>query len=347
MLTFTENIEKVIIDNFQNADKSIVIVVAWFTNPKIIDALVNIKRSKSISIDILVDDNHINHKYFFQKFSKYLDDEGINVKKQNIKAFIHHKYSVIDNCKIIIGSYNYTKKANYNKENIAIHEDMGIASYFTRLFQFMTIENYMDENINLLKENFEFANKLISTYYPFKRRVLDQIKNKIEIGECYTYPNGLYDEIYYEPGLIFNKKFYHFRELKNQKRYKNSFELIDSKFSQEFDLPIEKDMIIKFKSNEINNFNLSSLTETAHFDKIDIDYDSLMEDAKENERVIEKFYKRKFERILSKSELRNLIENNVDIIFENYLWFTNFQPFLNDKIILEIYNSNNISSQID
>ncbi|CAM4063734.1 phospholipase D-like domain-containing protein [Gillisia hiemivivida] len=338
MLAFSENIENVIIDKFDSAKESIIIVVAWFTSPMIINSLIDIKRYKNIEIEILVDDNFTNEKYFFERFSAILYKEGIKVRKQKFKGFNHNKFSIIDNQKIIIGSYNYTKRASKNKETIVILESKEIASYFTRIFKFFTVDNYIDQNIEILFENFEFANRIISTYYPFNKKTLNKIKDKIEIGACYTYPNGIYDEIYYRPGLIFNPKYIHHNELKNQKKYKISMKDIDSNFSQEFSLPVKKETIINFQTNEINNFNLSILNEYSLYHEVDIDYDQYSDDALKNEIAIKLFYKRKFEQTFSKSELEKIINDNIDLIKEDYIWANNFMPFLNDRIILDLYN---------
>ena len=114
MIAITQDIERVIIENFLKAKESITIVMAWFTNSDIIEALIKAKRYSNIEVNILVDDNEINNKYFTGKHKDKLKSTGIEIKSQTIRNFNHNKFSVIDNNRIITGSYNYSKKANFN-----------------------------------------------------------------------------------------------------------------------------------------------------------------------------------------------------------------------------------------
>jgi len=342
MIAFTQNIENVLIENFSNAKKSITIVVAWFTNSNIIDSLVKKKSLSNIVINILVDDNAINQKYFLDKHKSKLENVGINIKKQTIRNFNHNKFSIIDNEKIITGSYNYSKNANRNLENIIVFEDKNVASYFNRIFKYLTIENYIDENIELLYEDFEFANQIISTYYPFKSSLFKKIKSQITLGECFTHPNGLYDEISYEPGLIFNPKYTLHKELmkvlEKQKNKGYSPELIDSDLTQEFSLPINKDVIKNHIISTISDFNHSINKEIASMNQSEIDYSDYGEDYTKLETAVTNYYSRKFEKTFDKSKLKSIIDNGINIVIEDYIWINNFKPFLNDKIVLELYN---------
>lgn len=343
MIAFTQNIEEVIIENFLNAQKSITIVVAWFTNSDIIASLIRAKNYSNIDIKILVDDNHINEKYFLKKHQDNLDEAGIEIKKQTIKNFNHNKFSIIDGKKIITGSYNYSKKANKNLESIIIFEDADIASYYKRLFNYLTIEDYIDENIELLFENTDFANKIISTYYPFKSLLFKKILNKIQLGECFTHDNGFYNQISYDPGLIFNPKYTLHKELvKTLGRQKNNeftLELIDSPLTQEFSLPIDKEFIKSYIVTTLSDFNHSTLVEMASFNNSEIDYEEFAEDYDKLELAVKTYYTRKFEKTFNKTKLKSILDKGIDVIIEDYIWVNNFKPFLNDKIVLEIYKT--------
>jgi hypothetical protein len=341
MIAITQDIERIIIENFLKAKKSITIVMAWFTNSDIIEALIKARNYSNIEIDILVDDNEINNKYFLGKYKVRLEKAGIEIKSQTIKNFNHNKFSVIDNNKIITGSYNYSKSANKNHENIVIFEDINIASYYKRLFNYLTIPNYIDENIELLLENKDFANKIISTYYPFKASLFKKIQQKIQIGECYTHDNGLYDQISYTPGLIFNPKYTLHKELMiflgKKKNNELTFDDIDSPYNQEFSLPIDKELIKSHIVATISDFNHSIFLETASFNNTEIDYEEFGNDYEKLEQAVETYYTRKFEKTFNKTKLKSIIDKGIDIIIEDYIWINNFKPFLNDNIVLDIY----------
>jgi phosphatidylserine/phosphatidylglycerophosphate/cardiolipin synthase-like enzyme len=48
---------------------------------------------------------------------------------------MHNKFCIIDSETVINGSYNWTKKANFNKENITIDKDRGLAKRFANEFK--------------------------------------------------------------------------------------------------------------------------------------------------------------------------------------------------------------------
>lgn len=344
MQAYLTNIEKVITDNILKAKKSIFISVAWFTNKKIIEELIKIKQlNSSMTIEILVDDNEINKKYFFEVYNSQFFNNGIIIKKLKIRKFNHNKVAIIDKKTIITGSYNYTNNANNNLENIIVDESKEIASFYLRTFLFLTSEEYIDENVKLLINNFDFANKIISTYYPFSKNLLNKIEAKTTLGFCFTHPNGLYDEISYEPGLIFNPKIkYHKKLNKFLERKKNnelSFEDFSSEYDLEFELPINKELITSFKLNEINNFNYQ--IEREGVKSIDeIDFDSLIELADKNELALKSYYTNKFDKTFSIQRLKDIINSKFDLIIEDYLWINNFAPFLNDKLVEKIYELN-------
>ena len=52
---------------------------------------------------------------------------------------MHHKFCMIDFQKVILGSYNWTNNANYNKEDIAVIESRDKSEDFAK--QFMQLKN--------------------------------------------------------------------------------------------------------------------------------------------------------------------------------------------------------------
>ena len=60
---------------------------------------------------------------------------GIPVKFENTSAKLHHKVGIIDNRKVILGSYNWTLSANEeNDENVIVVSSSDIANLFTQAF---------------------------------------------------------------------------------------------------------------------------------------------------------------------------------------------------------------------
>lgn len=336
------NIEKVLLDNFETSTTSIKICVAWFTNKKIIEKLVSLKKRRNILIEILVDENPVNEKYFYKPFKIELEKNGIEIKKLAHTKFNHNKFSIIDSQALIIGSYNYTVKANKNLESIVVTDDLSVVNFYDRVFRFLTDKNYIDENIRLLIKYPDFANKIISTYYPFTRKLLSQIQDKIHIGYCLTHFNGLHDEISYDAGLIFNSKWMYHKVLKKHNHKMNfdnpTFEY-SYKFSQEFPLPIDKSLISSFKIDTINDFNFQVAYESASFNIDRIDFDELVNTQQLNEDALLEYYRSTFNKILTVNEITNIINNKVDIVKEDYLWIVNFAPFITNDLVLKIYSN--------
>jgi len=60
---------------------------------------------------------------------------GVPVKIENTVAKLHHKVGIIDNKKVILGSYNWTLSANEeNDENVVVIRNSDIANLFTKAF---------------------------------------------------------------------------------------------------------------------------------------------------------------------------------------------------------------------
>lgn len=111
----------------------------------------------------------------------------------------------------------------------------------------------------------------------------------------------------------------------------------NSDYSQEFQLPITKELISGFQINEINDFNYQVVKEIVYHDSTEIDYDLLADGFESNQKATEHYYTRKFKTIYSTSELREILQKDIDIVIEDYIWINNFAPFLSESIIEQIY----------
>jgi len=126
-----ENIQQRIIEEIDKAEFLIWIAVAWFTDRKIALKL-HEKKKQGINIEIIVIDDEINNEVAY-KIYKYFNVNKIRPfgKYKNI---MHHKFCVIDLKKVIHGSYNWSLKAQYNKETVSIIENKAQAEKFAREF---------------------------------------------------------------------------------------------------------------------------------------------------------------------------------------------------------------------
>lgn len=138
-----ENIATRLEQELCEAEQSIYIAVAWFTNPRLFDTLLT-KAKQGITVQLIISNDLINQQ-------SPIDYSGLNIG--NSVAYLigdgkddlmHNKFCVIDEYTVINGSYNWSKKAERNHENIIITTgDSVLAQSFIK--QFKKIRNsYFD-----------------------------------------------------------------------------------------------------------------------------------------------------------------------------------------------------------
>ena len=119
-----------IIKDLDGARVSIHIAIAWFTNQRIADKLVE-KFKDGLDVKVVFFNDHTNSKF------------GVNIGSIPFKAIrgtrggtMHNKFCVIDNQKVITGSYNWSENAeNKNDENAAVVYDNDCASSYSVEFR--------------------------------------------------------------------------------------------------------------------------------------------------------------------------------------------------------------------
>ena len=116
---YFEKIEDVIIEDIKASKKQLLIAVAWFTNHKIFDALIEkLCGNDGFTAKLIVINDNINHRPGGLDFQRFVSAGGsLYFAEKNIP--MHNKYMVIDSDIVITGSYNYTYYAEtLNDENI-------------------------------------------------------------------------------------------------------------------------------------------------------------------------------------------------------------------------------------
>lgn len=323
---YTTGIQEKILETIENAQSSIIIMVAWVTNEIIINTLIQKKRKKpSIIIEILATNDYTNKTYLL-KHKKDFEKVGIKVQLYGKSQLMHNKIILCDENVSITGSYNLSKNANKNKENIIIIESERYCQYFKRIYLSLSDNSYIDPNIKLLKKHPNFSRELLSAYYPFTKTDLKKHRNKILLGECFTHNVGDYDNIQYFPGLIFNPsvEFVKFNS-------KDFFE--DDYFLCEFPLPVSRDIIHLWMESESHHHILSSFN--GHEDL----YHLIGDELELSSNQLKTYFKRQIENCLPPYEVEKKVIAGIDIIIENDLWKNHFEPFISKEIMNQIFNS--------
>ncbi len=115
---YFENIQPVIGRELEKATQSITVAVAWFTDYSLYRILCN-KASKGISVKVLILNDEINAIYGINPLNLKACGGEIHLIGSK-DEMMHNKFCVIDQATVITGSYNCTKKAQSNDENITL-----------------------------------------------------------------------------------------------------------------------------------------------------------------------------------------------------------------------------------
>jgi len=126
-----DNCAYYVAEEIKKAKNNVYFMTFSFTNSKIATAII-LKHYQGLDIKGVFEARQVS------KYSKYnlLEYQGIDVKKDNNKANMHHKVFIIDNKTVITGSFNPTEGADTrNDENILIMHDKRIANLFIQEFE--------------------------------------------------------------------------------------------------------------------------------------------------------------------------------------------------------------------
>lgn len=128
-----EDIEQRIIREIKDAHYAIFVSVAWFTNKKLFNALLE-KAKSNCYVSIIIQLDEINSQSGID-YSQIEIGRSECFKISKDAELLHDKFCVIDFKKVITGSYNWTYKAAHNSENILILDDPTVATQYISRFE--------------------------------------------------------------------------------------------------------------------------------------------------------------------------------------------------------------------
>lgn len=118
-----------IVNHINQSKQSVRIQAYGFTSEKIIKALIEAK-NRDVNVEVILDRSNFQKKKL--DTIKLLRKHSITVYQDNAKGIAHNKIMIIDNKKVITGSFNFTKNADYNNvENVVVLDDVNMASKYT------------------------------------------------------------------------------------------------------------------------------------------------------------------------------------------------------------------------
>jgi len=118
---------KVIADLISEAARSIYVQAYGITSDEIVSALID-AHNRGVKVRILLDKSNSYDKYSKMNAIK---EAGIDVSIDKVSGIAHNKTVIIDQQKVITGSFNFTKSADSrNAENVIIVNDSQIAERY-------------------------------------------------------------------------------------------------------------------------------------------------------------------------------------------------------------------------
>jgi Leucine-rich repeat (LRR) protein len=117
--THFNDIQTNIILELNKANRQILLAVAWLTDETLFNKLCQ-KADDLVDVQIIIVNDEINRNSGID-YEKLIKIGGKVYWQENLNSsLMHHKFCVIDSATVITGSYNWTRKANSNIENIII-----------------------------------------------------------------------------------------------------------------------------------------------------------------------------------------------------------------------------------
>lgn len=124
-----KRIQNIIQKELFKAKNSIKIAVAWFTNELLFEPLL-LKLQTGVKVELVLNKDEINNSENNEiNFSDFINYGGF-LHWNDSNRLMHEKFCIIDDKIVIYGSYNWTNKAEYNDESIAISRNENTTSSF-------------------------------------------------------------------------------------------------------------------------------------------------------------------------------------------------------------------------
>lgn len=207
-----------IVNALLGAKYEVKIAVAWI-NFQIYKGIFEKILSRNIKLEIIINDDIINAKNdFIINHLRTLGAIIIKIKMPTSKQYMHEKFCVIDSEKVLCGSYNWSKNANKNFENLIITGKKVVVEKF--LYEFHTIRNLKMLYINNLQKT-----------QIYNIMVLEQEDNDA-VGIIYNVQDGELNEI--------DREYYQLSVLTN---LEGIYDKYDYDIEQAYDVPEELEVI--------------------------------------------------------------------------------------------------------
>lgn len=136
------------------AETSIKVATAWFTDQELFDILKQ-KASQGVSVEVVISNKKENDRLNFEELR--LLGGKVLIKDVSSYGMMHQKYCIVDNVTAIQGSYNWTINAKKNnKEGVIITSHKETVAQMVADFQ--SLNKTISKGVNIFKEL--YSNKI-------------------------------------------------------------------------------------------------------------------------------------------------------------------------------------------
>ena len=171
---YFEDIHKHILQELSHTRFDITAAIAWFTDKDIYNLLCK-KAAQNVGVRLLLIRDRINTGQYGLNFDR-LKDLGGEVffipDPKHGGATMHNKFCIVDYSTVVTGSYNWSKRARQNYENITIiKNDTEFAQQYLEEFENILAINHLKKKVGIRPNFAQIINRF------------DIIKNLVCLGE--------------------------------------------------------------------------------------------------------------------------------------------------------------------
>jgi hypothetical protein len=180
-----KGLKPLVLEQIQTALSSIQIAVAWFTDQDILNLLI-FKRKAGVRVVLVLSNDSKN---FDESYS--LDFIGFKQTGGKLivadKAFMHHKFCIIDSAILLTGSANYTYNGFHkNSESIMMTDNKEAIDDFLIQFKLLTGTLNEDEGLILspLMQSLQNQIRLFNTQISWLELAIAEVEKHIQLYEA-------------------------------------------------------------------------------------------------------------------------------------------------------------------
>ena len=126
-----DNCARQIIHLLRGARRSVDICVFTITDDRVSEAILESHR-RGVAVRIITDDDKSHDP---GSDIKRLREAGIPVRMDQSEFHMHHKFAIVDKTSLLTGSYNWTRGAGRNMENLIVSRDRLVVQDFGEAFE--------------------------------------------------------------------------------------------------------------------------------------------------------------------------------------------------------------------